>query len=49
MSESAVCLQKPEEGLDVMRLELEISVTHLMWVMETEHGSSTGAIDALNC
>ena len=36
------CLKSPKEGrvLDLLELELQTGVSHLIWVLETEVGSS---------
>lgn len=38
------CLWRPEEGmLDLLGLQLQVAVSHLMWVLGTEFGSSARA------
>jgi hypothetical protein len=47
-----VCVQypkRPEEGIDLLELQLQKLVTHLIWMLGAELGSSVRAVYALNC
>lgn len=37
------CSKRPEEGADYLGPELQVVVSQLMWVLETEHGSGRAA------
>lgn len=43
------CPQRPEGILDPQRLELQELVSHLIWLLGSSFGSSSGVVSFLNC